>query len=220
MSYDELQQFVDDAIENSNGNKENMILHKAEILTALTGVFSDELVANQKEQEQLIELWSNQQNNKSQLLLGKKHIRIHDGMLDFVEAFLTGGAFDIVLEMVQGVTFPAAFTVGAASSVVVALVHLFRGAATLGDFDFCLYMQAVTHFYEKKEFTKDDVISWYPINGICNMHTNKWNCQHIEINDKCGVKPDDVDWILSSLVDKQILDRHQDKKKLIYRIKG
>ena len=45
MSHEELQCFVDEVIKNSNGDKENLMLHKAEILTALTGVFDDEVIA-------------------------------------------------------------------------------------------------------------------------------------------------------------------------------
>lgn len=220
MTYNELQLFVKEAIDMTNGDKEELLQHEAEILTALTGVFSDELVANQKEQEQLIELWSNQQGNKSQLLLGKKHIRIHDGMLEFIKAFLVGGAFELVLEISKGLCFPSAFPVSTVSSIVLALVQLFRSAATLDDYDFCLYMQVVTHYYEKKRFTKDDVISWYPISGVCNMHTDKWNCKHAGANDICGVTLDDIDWILNSLVEKKILDRKQNENILLYKIKG
>ena len=72
MSYEELQNFIDGAIKNSHGDRDKLLSHKAEILTALTGVFADESVANQREQNQLMELWTNQQNDKSQLLLGKR----------------------------------------------------------------------------------------------------------------------------------------------------
>ena len=81
-------------------------------------------------------------------------------------------------------------------------------------------MQVVTHYYEKKRFTKDDVISWYPISGVCNMHTDKWNCKHAGANDICGVTLDDIDWILNSLVEKKILDRKQNENILLYKIKG
>ena len=219
MSYDELQGFIDEAINNSHGNKDKLLSHKAEILTALTGVFADEPMANQKEQNQLMELWTNQQGEKSKLLLGKRYIRIYDGMLAFLEAFLTGGFCDVVLDMVLGVPFPAAITVGAVSSVVSVIVKIFSEAASLEDFDFCLYMQAVTHFYEKKEFSMDDIISWYPSGSTCNMHNSKWDCCHVVPNDKCGVNIKDIDDIVKSLYDKGILNcRHEGNKKM-YSIK-
>ncbi len=217
MSYDELQKFIDEAINNSYGNKDILSSHKAEILTALTGVFADESIANQKEQNQLMELWTNQQNEKSQLLLGKRYIRIYDGMLAFLEAFLTGGLCDVIFDVALGVTLPAALTVGAVSSIVTVIVKVFSEAASLEDFDFCLYMQLVTHFYEKKEFSKDDIISWYPSGGICNMHTSKWDCCHLESNDKCSVEEKDIDEILQSLYDKEILNyRHEGDKKIYF----
>ena len=212
MSYEELQNFIDGAIKNSHGDRDKLISHKAEILTALTGVFADESIANQREQNQLMELWTNQQDDKSQLLLGKRYIRIYDGMLAFLEAFLTGGFCDVILDVALGVSLPAALTVGAVSSVVSVIVKVLSEAANLEDYDFCLYMQIVTHFYEKKEFSKEDVMLWYPMGNICNMHTSKWSCCHKEPDNKCGVK--DIDEIIQSLYDKGILDyRHESDKK-------
>ncbi|MCM1126796.1 MAG: hypothetical protein NC429_10015 [Lachnospiraceae bacterium] len=219
MSYNELQVFIDDAINNTCGDKDKLLAHKAEILTALTGVFADESIANQKEQNQLMELWTNQQGDKSQLLLGKRYIRIYDGMLAFLEAFLTGGLCDVILDLALGVSFPASLTVGAVSSVVTVMVKVFSEAVSLEDFDFCLYMQIVTHFYEKKEFSKDDILSWYPSGGVCNMHTSKWDCCHRGQNDRCEVVEKDIDDIVQSLYDKGILDYHYSKDKKLYHLK-
>lgn len=217
MSYDELQNFIDEAINKSYGDKDKLLSHKAEILTALTGVFADESIANQKEQNQLMELWTNQQGEKSQFLLGKRYIRIYDGMLAFLEAFLTGGLCDAILDVALGVSLPASLTVGAVSSVVTVIVKVFSEAAKLEDFDFCLYMQIVTHFYEKKEFSKDDIMLWYPSGCDCNMHISKWDCCHTEPNDKCGVKEKDIDEIIQSLYDKGILDyRHESDNKMYF----
>lgn len=221
MSYDELQKFVEDAISNSKGDKDKLLSHKSEILTALTGVFSDETMANKKEQDQLMELWTNQEREKSKLLLGKRYIRIHDGMLTFLEAFLTGGAFDIILESnKQNVSLSEAITVGALSTVVLSLVHLFREAAKLEDFDFCLYKQAVANHYEKSEFTEEDIISWYPIDGTCNIHTKKWNCCHLSHVNKCGINIDNIRETISLLEKKGILDFRYENEKKIYKIKG
>lgn len=91
MTYEELEQLVDDSIANTRGNREYLVEYKIEILAALTGSFSDEISSNKKELEQLFDLWANWQNEKSQLLLGTRYIRIHDGMVQFIIAFITGG---------------------------------------------------------------------------------------------------------------------------------
>lgn len=215
MSHEELQCFVDEAIKNSAGDKKNMMLHKAEILTALTGVFDDEVVANQREQKQLLELWSNQQDDKSQLMLGKRYIRIYDGMLAFVEAFLTGGLCDAVLSTaLLGNTVSGAFTVGAISSVVYAIVKVLKEAVSLEDYDLCLYMQMAAHYNEKEDFVKEEMMQWFPCDDICNQLTRKWTCSHIQSGDKCGVQENDIDDMIESLYDKKILDyRHRDNKK-------
>lgn len=221
MTYEELALFVEEAIAKSNGNQSLLQKSKAEILTALTGVFNEEVETNRVEQERLMELWSNIQSERTQALVGKTYVRVYDGVLKFIEAFLTGGLCDTVILVAQGVgSMPTALTASAISSVVFAIRAVIKEAVRLTDDDFCLYLQIVTHFYDKKRFTKSDARTWFPCGRVCNMHTSKWNCRYLLESDECGMSEDVIEKVLEEYCNKGILESTINEREKYYKIKG
>lgn len=123
--------------------------------------------------------------------------------------------------MASNAPLAVSLTVGTISPLVIALLNMFVKASNLNDFDFCLYMQAVTHFYEKREFTYDDILDWFqrPNNTSCNMHDSRWQCTHLNDHDECGVLPE-IKNIIRSLYDKGILEYRYKGKTKFYKLKG
>lgn len=221
ISYEDLEKIVDKSIANTNGNQRELEKHRIDILVALTGIFSEEISSNKKELEELTNLWTNRYEEKSQLLFGTKYIRIHDGMVDFLEAFITGGFFDSLLVAIAETPRVATLTVGAVSSVVIAIVNIFVKAVELDDFDFCLCLRAMENYHIKKEFTDDDILEWFSNNrnNECSLHDDRWKCTHYEENDKCSILDGKISEVVSSLMDKDILDYKHEGKTKYYTLK-
>lgn len=129
-------------------------------------------------------------------------------MVDFLEAFLTGGFFDCLLIATEETPTIRTLTVGAVSSVVIAIVNIFVKAVELDDFDFCLCLHAMENYHIKKKFTENDIINWFSNdrNNECSLHDNRWSCAHYEDNDICSILDGKLSDVISSLMDKGILD--------------
>lgn len=206
MTYNDLKRFIDRCIEISE-NKMNLSKYKAEILAALT---LNEISDNSMETSDAISLWENQLGTPSELLLGTRYIRIKDSMIAFVEAACCSGLIDALLS-VDPVT---GLTVSVIAGVMMSLRNLFTTVSDLDDQDFCVYMQAVTHFKTHKFFTKEELLEWFPhdMNLICNMHNSKWDCDFLE-SDRCSIiVKGGIEKALESLDKKSLLIcEHKDK---------
>ncbi len=86
----------------------------------------------------------------------------------------------------------AGFTISAGMGVSIALWDLFNNVKTLDDWDFGVYMQAVTRFKAHKGFTLEDLKDCMPSaeNPICNMHNNTWDCDYWNDDDACTIRED------------------------------
>jgi len=212
MSMKDLEEVLDEIISRMEDSS-LVVQHKAELLAAIDFSYQDNPYNNFKEQEQLLQLWSNIDGPESQLVMGQKYISVHDSMLAFLEAFLTGGLADYVIE--HGFCSQPTLenlTVATVSGVVFAIVNIFHNASSLEDDDFCVYLQCVSNFREYKEFTLGDLIEWVPFGKTCNMHNEKWECDYLEQDDKCSMSKERIEKALSNLMSKNILDkRHEDK---------
>ena len=217
ISYEELEELIDQYI-NDSIDKGVLIEHKAEILAALTGDYGQN---NWDYAKEMISLWENQIDKPSQLLLGSRYISVQKIMLDFLKRACTSGLIDaLIIYISQGRL--TGFTVSVGSSIVVALWELFTAVKKLDDWDFCVYMQAMTHFREHREFTMDELISWLPNeeHPICNMHNDNWKCDYLEENDTCNiVRKDKIKQALKSLYDKGVLGLRKEDQKYFYKFK-
>ncbi len=217
ISYKELEELINEYIETSPEDSQ-LIEHKAELLAALTGDYEQGDWDSAKE---MISLWKNQINKPSQLLLGSRYIRVQQLMLDFLKIACTSGLIDaLILYISQGNL--TGFTVSVGSAITIALWELFTTVKKLDDWDFCVYMQATTHFREHKEFTLDELKSWLP-NGehpACNMHNDTWECDYLKDDDTCGIFLEQkTEQALKSLYDKGLLMLRKDDHKYVYKFK-
>ena len=217
ISYEELEKLIDQYIEDSVDNVQ-LTEHKAEILAALTGDYEQN---NWDFAKEMISLWENQINEPSQLLLSSRYIRVQQSMLDFLKVFCVSGLIDALIIYISQGSF-AGFTVSVGSGITVALWELFAAVKKLDDWDFCIYMQATTHFREHSEFTMEELKSWLPNeeNPVCNMHNNKWECDYLEENDSCDIICEDrIKQALKSLYDKGLLGLRKENHKYFYKFK-
>lgn len=127
-------------------------------------------------------------------------------MVNFLEAFITGGFFDYLLGAVTDISETSILALGAVSSVAIAIVNIFVKAVELDDFDFCLCLQAMEHYHVKKEFTEDDILEWFSRNDECSLHDHRWNCLHYEEYHICTILNGKVPKVISSLMSKGILE--------------
>ncbi len=217
ISYKELEKLIDQYIEDSVDNAQ-LTEHKAEILAALTGDYEQN---NWDSAKEMISLWENQIDKPSQLLLGSRYIRVQQIMLDFLKVSCTSGLIDALIIYISQGSF-AGFTVSVGSGIAVALWELFTAVKKLDDWDFCVYMQATTHFREHSEFTMEELKSWLPSeeHPICNMHNDNWECDYLEENDTCNiVRKDKIEQALKSLYDKGLLGLRKEDHKYFYKFK-
>lgn len=185
MTYEEIKNFIDEQIRETD-NEQNLKKYRAEILAAITA--NDAEGNEHKTINESIELWKNQIGTPSELLLGTRYIVIKDTLLVFLRTAVTSGALEALIStsMNQGESVAGmSITIGA--NIVVGLIDIFQSVAKLEDYDFCVYMQATTHFKSHKEFTLDDLKEWLPHGNylVCNMHNSKWDCEYHVENDSC-----------------------------------
>lgn len=163
MTYENVVQFLDDCIEQS---PEPDILreYKPEILAAVTA--HDEGVCDERKAvEDSLQLWENQTNSPSELLLGSHYIVIRDIVVEFIRAASTSGLLGHLIQNALSHEngreggIETGITIG--SSVVFFIMDTFKSVADLDDFDFCVYRQAVVHFAQT-DFTEEDMRKWFP----------------------------------------------------------
>lgn len=218
MTYEEIQEFVDDCIKKSQ-NAYNLNLHRSEILAAITARDENDR-ENYTSIKESIELWENQVGAPSELLLGTRYIVIKDSVITFIQAALTSGLIDAIIANPQNPM--SGITVGVASGVVFALIEIFKSVSELEDFDFCVYMQAVTHYRAHREFTQDDLEQWFPHGSdtSCNMHNSKWDCEYLMPGDSCSMlQQNHLKEALDSLCGKCLLTPKRKKAKRTYAFK-
>ncbi len=202
MSYDEFYQFVDSNIDEQYSNAKDF---EAEILTALTSYIDEG--TNLKNIPDMVSLWELEDKPSSELLFGKRYIKLSETTLVMLSAFLTSGVADAFIQSISQNPSQFGLSVAMCTSVVVALNSLFKAVSKLDVWDFCVYMQATTHFNTHKSFTKTDLDSWFTAcqNG-CNMHDSRWDCKHRRQDDSCCILEDDrLQTAINSLVSKGIL---------------
>lgn len=217
ISYRELEKLFDQYIAETPNNSQ-LVEHKAEILAALTGDYEQ---GNWDSANEMISLWENQINKPSQLLLGSRYIRVQQIMLDFLKVSCTSGLIDALIVYISQGSFTG-FTVSVGSGIAVALWELFTTVKKLDDWDFCVYMQAATHFREHSEFTIDELKSWLPSAGqpICNMYNSTWDCDYLESTGNCNlVQTQRIEQALKSLYDKGLLMQKKKNHKYVFKFK-
>ena len=213
MTYEDLNDFLEECIRKSD-NSEVLRGHRAEILAAITVKNEEDCAASVREE---LELWENQIGRPSELLLGTRYIRIKDSMITFIEAALTSGFADAVIANPENPM--KGMSVGIVSGVVIALIEIFSSASRLEDYDFCVYMQAVTHFRTHREFTLEELTEWFPHGdkAVCNMHNSKWDCEFAGAGDICSIAAHGrIEEAVRSLCDKKILDKRRENRTDIY----
>lgn len=218
ISYKELETLLDQYIEETSESA-LLVEHKAEILSVLTGDYERE---NWDSAKEMISLWENQIHTPSQLLLGSRYVRVQQIMLDFLRISCVSGFVDaLIVYITQGNL--TGFTVSVGSCIAVALWELFTTVKKLDDWDFCVYMQAVTHFREYKGFTVADLKSWLPEAGhpICNNHNQNFDCDYLDENtDTCKmIRMQKVEHALKSLYDKGLLMAGKEDQKYVFKFK-
>lgn len=217
ISYSEIAKIIDQFIDNTDNN--NMLIkYKAEILAALTGDFEQNKVETVDE---MIFLWKNQIKKPSQLLLGSRYIRINKIMMDFLNVAFTSGFIDAIIVYSSQGKF-SGFTISVGATIAIALWDLFSNVKKLDDWDFCIYMQALTHYKNHHTFTIDELKDWLPKgdNAICNMHNNKWDCDYFQDDETCNlVSGGYIEKALKSLVDKGLLSLKKINHKYTFKFK-
>lgn len=218
MTYEEIQEFVNNCISKSE-DVNTLSSHRSEILTAITARDENDR-ENDTSIKESIELWENQVGTPSELLLGTRYIVIKDFVINFIEAAFSSGLIDAIISNFQNPK--SEISVRHAFGVVSALSEIFKSVSTLEDYDFCVYMQAVTHFRAHRKFTQRDLEHWFPHgnNTNCNMHNSKWDCEHLMNDDTCNMLQQDyLKAALDSLCRKNLLITEQEKTEYVYRFK-
>lgn len=218
ISYDEISNLVEECISTAE-NRDLLENYKAEILAALTGDFERNDLNSIQE---MITLWENQNKKPSQLLLGTRYILVQQSMIDFLKAIFTSGIVDVIISYAtQGDL--SGFSVSVGMSISIALWDLFNNVKTLDDWDFCVYMQAVTHFKAHEDFSLEDLKSWMPTveRPVCNMHNDTWSCDYWSEDDTCTVNEgQNLDAAIRSLCEKDLLSKRNENHKYVFKFKA
>lgn len=215
ISYGDMEDLVDQYISEAENN-DLLVKHRAAILAALTGDFEQN---NLESAGEMVTLWENQIDKPSQLLLDTRYIRVQNIMLCFLKNALTSGLIDAaIIYATQGSV--AGFTISVGSTIAFTLWELFNSVKKLDDWDFCIYMQALTHYRKNKEFMMDELLDWFPKGdpAICNMHNSTWDCDHLRDDDTCiMVSEKRIGDALQSLCDKGLLKRKTEGGKYTFK---
>lgn len=216
MTYNEISDELDKFLAESE-NISNISKYKAEVLAAITGNYTPNDLDSV---HQMVELWQNQIAHPSKLLLGDRYIRVQSMMLEFLAAACTSGLLDSIIASVSAGTLTG-FSISVGSSIFIAIWELLNSVKKLDNWDFCVYMQAVTHFHKHQKFSESDLISWFPDNSSnCNMHNDKWDCDYLNANDTCDMlSAQHIKDALDSLLSKNLLKKEKENGVYVYHFK-
>lgn len=187
MNYMELSDVIDTYIEESK-TKDALKPYRAAIMSALT-VDSDP--QNRDTERESIALWGNQDPNHSEALWGRKYIPVNSIMLSFIKIALKAGLIDAIISKITGNSYQPTMSVSSCIAIASEIRNIISSIKTLDNGDFCVFMQAVTHFGEKNAFSESDLRSWMPtdIRPVCNMHNDTWECSYLgEDDDRCSIR--------------------------------
>lgn len=202
MTYNELENEIDSYI-RATPNNQKLLEYRAEIMAAITGDYSQH---DPISVDETISLWQNQLDRSTELRIGKKYIAVRSSLFEFLPKLCASGMLDALIVLKETGSM-AGFTISVGTSIAIAIWELINSVKTLDDWDFCIYMQAVTHFNENHGFTKDDLLGWLPHGQppTCNMHNSIWQCEYFHDHVCTMVIDDHVDDALKSLINKKIL---------------
>lgn len=220
LSYEDLSNFYDKCItkENCKSYYDNYVKHKAEILSALT---CDSNANGKIQADTVTAFWQEGLQGRSKFLFGTKYISVKSVMLNLLEAFCCSGFLD---EIINSCVNNCGLTLGLSIpiNIFMGVKRVFESIQPLEDWDFCIYLQAVHHFKAHRQFTIEDLSSWFP-NGNdkkCNMHTDKWDCSYFcAEQDSCTIiSEDNILQAVKSLCSKGILVEKIVERKLVYQL--
>lgn len=205
MTYKEIASIIDEAI-GTVEKQQILRAYQPAIMAAITGDYEQD---NLKEVPEVIALWENLIAEPSQLLLGTRYIRIQGTMIEVIKLALTSGFVDAMIKLMS--EGPVGYSVSLGATVAITLYELFGKASKLEDDDFCIYLQATTHYHQHKAFTEDDLKDWFPHGGntVCNMHNSTWRCDYLRDDDSCGIDRQKIQDAVKSLMAKGILEREK-----------
>lgn len=208
MTYADVKSFVDECISKSE-NQDLLNQYKAEILAVLTMRNEDKAENDDTDLKDSQELWENQINYPSEILLGTRYISIKSSITEFVEAFFVSGMMEMMIKnCLTSTNLMQGIPVGSVAGVGMSLKKILTSTSKLDDYDFCVYMQAVVHSRKYKEFTLEDLLEWFPekANLKCNIRDSRWECTHYENGNECTIlQKDSLSTALESLEKKNIL---------------
>ena len=220
MTYLDIKNYVEECADKSSAS-ELIREHLPEILAAVTAKANDDQEISKVVLNDTVTLWRNQIGSPSEIVLGTKYFSIKSNIIELIGAMISSGIMDtVILNCLSGSEcIFQGITMGAVTGVASTLIQILKSASNLEDHDFCVYMQATTHFREYKEFTKDDLLQWFPHkpNTTCNMHNSKWDCEYYTEDEECEMLQDGhLDFALASLKEKKILDAKRKDRKDYY----
>ena len=216
MTYSEISNELDKYLSESKENS-NIEKYKAEVLAAITGNYSQNDLDSV---HQMVELWQNQIAQPSKLLFGHRYICVQSMMLSFLASACTSGLLVAIINSIATGNL-SGFNISVGSSISIAIWELLNSVKKLDNWDFCIYMQAVTHFHQYKKFSESDLISWFPDNSsACNMHNDKWDCDYLNDNDTCNMLSEQhIKESLDSLCSKNLLKKEKENGIYVYQFK-
>lgn len=206
LTYKEFSEYIDECISSSIGDKKILEEHKSEIMAAFLSENESNSLERNESIQNMVELWQNQFSNPSELLLGKRYVTIQSGMMEFLKTFITSGIIEEIIIPIQTQT-PMEIGITTSIAIALAIYEVFSKTQKLDDWDFCVFLQARTHFCQNEEFSKRELLEWFPngSNLTCNMHNSIWRCSYyLEASDNCDIRAN-VERAIASLLQKEIL---------------
>ena len=206
LTYKEFSEYIDGCISSSAGDAKLLESHKAEIMAAFLCEYESNDIERNESIQDMVELWQNQISQPSELLLGKRYIAIQSGMMEFLKTFITSGIIEEIIKPIQTQT-PMEIGITTSITIALAIYEFFSKTQKLDDWDFCVFLQARTHYRENEEFSKCELLEWFPhdLNLTCSMHNSIWRCSYyLEVTDSCDIKTN-IERAIASLLQKDIL---------------
>ena len=204
-----LEKFVDLQIEK-NPELDEFREDLLDMLTCNTLDLSDAI----REDMESDSSWPYENKEPSQLYIrdSRYHIRIKDLVIDFFENVFTGVLLDAMLYMfhVDGI--------GKVSSVKITRDFILfvkrvvkEYVVKLDNIQFCIYLQAITHFKEHQVFSINNLMNWLPetSDDLCNMYSNRWYCSYRN-GEKCNFDKSCLENILQKMESRNIIKYCED----------
>ncbi len=195
-------------LEMINESSDEIVLKNKELI--LDYIFAEEETDYQD--ACFYEMDIDKDDNVAQLYAFKHHVKINESVVEFMKLIFKHP--EIIFNLYK---LSSGEDIGIEDmvSLVPDMVLYFKNYSKnflvkLDDISLCVYLQAVKNWGQMLDFSKEDIINWFPKDHQCELKPTKWECKYFK-EGKCTYESDGLSDTFEHLLEKGVFKSRDDK---------